>query len=132
MFRRIFVAVMALLVVVVAPLAFILYPTLKPYPEMDFPPAGSQAEETSRTWRISGVCLRSNAVLRRKPAPHSYKRSTRWNSARPDLEKASMAMGAAKAVAIADNGHPVSPDLSAAMRSTPFRFASAGSRTGCS
>ena len=96
---------MALLIVVSALLAFIIYPTLKPYPETSFPPAGSPAEKN----------LQDLAYLRRLPdVERSFTKETRaaflqalgeMEQRAPDRDKAAMAMGVAKAVAIADNGH---------------------------
>lgn len=95
--------VLAGLAVVVA--AALLYPTFKSYPRMDFPAASSQAEKN----------LRDLAFLRKLPeVERSFTGETRaaFESAldalearAPELDRASLAMGMAKAVALADNGH---------------------------
>jgi hypothetical protein len=102
---RFFLALIAVLTVVVAPLAFVIYPTLKSYPETDFPPAKSQAEKN----------LQDLAHLRRLPeVERSFTDETRgvfmqaldaMERHAAELDRAAFAMGMAKAVASADNGH---------------------------
>ena len=123
---------MALLIVVSALLAFIIYPTLKPYPETSFPPAGSPAEKN----------LQDLAYLRRLPdVERSFTKETRaaflqalgeMEQRAPDRDKAAMAMGVAKAVAIADNGHTNVLGLAGDYGFNTVPFRSAGSPTGCS
>lgn len=95
----------ALLALVAIPLAIIVYPALKPYPKTNFPGATSQRDRN----------LQDLAHLRRLP---EVERSfTTQNRAAFDqaiavlvprvgeLDRAGLAMAAAKAVALADNGH---------------------------
>jgi hypothetical protein len=103
--KRVLAGLAAVLVVVVAALAFVLYPTLKPYPETDFPPAKSRAEDN----------LQDLAHLRRLPdVERSFTNETRgvfvqaldaMEQQAAELDRAALAMGIAKAVASADNGH---------------------------
>ncbi|MBN9236760.1 MULTISPECIES: S41 family peptidase [Phyllobacteriaceae] len=103
--KRIAIALVAVLLLVVAPAAFILYPALKSYPAMDFPLAASPAEKN----------LRDLAYLRLLPqVERSFTDQTRaaFEAAldklvarAPELDRAGLAMGAARAVALADNGH---------------------------
>ena len=103
--KRVLIAFAAVLIVVVAPVAFVIYPTLKAYPDTDFPPANSQAEKN----------LQDLAHLRRLPeVERSLTSETRgaflqaldaMEQHAADYDKAALAMGMAKAVASADNGH---------------------------
>ncbi|PLP59248.1 hypothetical protein CYK37_12355 [Mesorhizobium loti] len=103
--KRIAIVLIALLILVVAPAAFIIYPTFKSYPALKFPPAVSQAEKN----------LQDIALLRRLPeVERSFTDQTRLafeaavdklEARAPDLDRAAFAMGAAHAVALADNGH---------------------------
>ena len=95
----------ALLALAAMPLTVILYPTLKPYPKADFPAATSQRERN----------LQDLAYLRRLPeVERSFTAQSRvvFDQAiaalelrAGDLDRAGLAMAAAKAVALADNGH---------------------------
>ncbi len=103
--KRIALVVVAVLILVVAPAAVILYPTFKSYPQVKFPPAASQAERNRQDLDL----------LQRLPeVERSFTNQTRsaFNTAMaelsaraPDLDRAGFAMGAARAVALADNGH---------------------------
>lgn len=103
--KRVALVVVAVLILVVAPAAVILYPTFKSYPQLKFPPAASQAERNRQDLDL----------LRRLPeVERSFTNQTRsaFNTAMaelsaraPDLDRAGFAMGAARAVALADNGH---------------------------
>ncbi|MGX1786210.1 hypothetical protein ACWIGM_05705 [Bosea sp. NPDC055332] len=95
----------ALFALVAIPLAIILYPTLKPYPKADFPAATSQRDRN----------LQDLAHLRRLPeVERSFAAQSRSAFMQAiaalelragDLDRAGLAMAAAKAVALADNGH---------------------------
>lgn len=103
--KRIAIIVVAVLVFVVAPAAYILYPTFKSYPAMTFPPAASQSEKNQQDLDL----------LRRLPdVERSFTDQTRsafevavdkLEARAPDLDRAAFAMGVAHAVALADNGH---------------------------
>jgi hypothetical protein len=103
--KRIALVVVAVLILVVAPAAVILYPTFKSYPQVKFPQAVSQAERNRQDLDL----------LQRLPeVERSFTNETRsaFNAAMadlsaraPDLDRAGFAMGAARAVALADNGH---------------------------
>ncbi|WP_054310185.1 hypothetical protein [Mesorhizobium sp. 1M-11] len=103
--KRVAIVLAAVLILVVAPAAFILYPTFKSYPAMTFSPAASQAEKNQQDLDL----------LRRLPeVERSFTNETRaaFNTAMgelsaraPDLDRAGFAMGVARAVALADNGH---------------------------
>jgi hypothetical protein len=98
-------AAAALPVLVAVPLAIILYPTLKPYPKAEFPTATSQRDRN----------LQDLAHLRRLPeVERSFTPQSRAAFAQAvgaiearagELDRAGLAMAAAKAVALADNGH---------------------------
>jgi len=102
---RLLAAAAALLVLVAAPLAVILYPTLKPYPKASAPAAVSLRERN----------LQDLAHLRRLPeVERSFTAESQAAFAQAvaaierragDLDRAGLAMAAAKAVALADNGH---------------------------
>lgn len=102
---RLLAVVAALLALVAVSLAAILYPTLKPYPKADFPAATSQRDRN----------LQDLAHLRRLPeversfTPQSrtaFDQAVGAIEARAgELDRAGLAMAAAKAVALADNGH---------------------------
>jgi hypothetical protein len=97
--------VAALLALVAVPLAAILYPTLKSYPKAEFSTAASQRDRN----------LQDLAHLRRLPeVERSFTPQSRAEFDQAigaieeragDLDRASLAMAAAKAVALADNGH---------------------------
>lgn len=97
--------VAALLAVVTASLGVILYPTLKPYPKADVPAAAS----------LRGRNLQGLAHLQRLPeVERSFTAESRSAFAQAvaaiepragELDRAGLAMAAAKAVALADNGH---------------------------
>lgn len=103
--KRVVITLAAILLLVVAPAAFILYPALKSYPAMDFPLAASKTEKN----------LRDLAYLRLLPqVERSFTDQTRAAfeaeidklvARAPELDRAGLAMGAARAVALADNGH---------------------------
>lgn len=103
--KRILIAVAAVLILVVAPAAAVLYPTFKSYPEMKFPPAASQAEKNQQDIAV----LKSLPEVERsftKETRAAFDIAMRELAARaPDLDRAGFAMGAARAVALADNGH---------------------------
>lgn len=102
---RLLAGLASLLALVAIPLAAILYPTLKPYPKADFATATSQRDRN----------LQDLAHLRRLPeVERSFTERTRvaFDQAIAALEpragelgRAGFAMAAAKAVALADNGH---------------------------
>ncbi|CAN7443990.1 S41 family peptidase [Bosea sp. LjRoot90] len=95
----------ASLALVAAPLAVILYPTLKRYPQESFPAAVSPRDRN----------LQDLAHLRRLPeVERSFTNESRAAFERAvaaiepragDLDRAGLAMAAAKAAALADNGH---------------------------
>lgn len=93
------------LLLVVAPLAVILYPTLKTYPRSDFPAAASQLERN----RQDLAYLRRLIEVDRSFSPAAQAAFTGFLDAieqrAGDLDRAGLAMAAAKAVALADNGH---------------------------
>ncbi|RXT46282.1 hypothetical protein B6S44_26020 [Bosea sp. Tri-44] len=94
-----------MLALVTVLLAVILYPTLKPYPKANVPAALSQRDRN----------LQDLAHLRRLPeVERSFTAQTRVafdqaiaaiETRAGDLDRAGLAMAAAKAVAFADNGH---------------------------
>lgn len=98
-------AVAAILVLFVAPAAYILYPTFKSYPTTDSAPAATQADKN----------LRDIEVLARLPevdrsftveTREAFEQSVADLKARaPQLDRAGFAIGAARAVALADNAH---------------------------
>ncbi|HEV7326737.1 MAG TPA: hypothetical protein VGN91_16905 [Bosea sp. (in: a-proteobacteria)] len=102
---RLLAVVATLLALVAVPLAAILYPTLKPYPKADFPAATSQRDRN----------LQDLAHLRRLPdversftaqSRAAFEQAVAAIEARAgELDRAGLAMAAAKAVALADNGH---------------------------
>jgi hypothetical protein len=102
---RLLAAAVALLALVAIPLAIILYPTLKPYPKADFPAATSRRDRN----------LQDLAHLRRLPeVERSFTAQSRaafdlavaaLELRGGDFDRAGLAMAAAKAVALADNGH---------------------------
>lgn len=95
----------ALSALIAIPLAVILYPTLKPYPKADFPAATSQRDRN----------LQDLAHLRRLPeVERSFSAQGRaafdqtiaaFEPRAGELGRAGLALAAAKAVALADNGH---------------------------
>lgn len=99
------VALLAFLLVVLVPLAFIIYPVFKPYPAADFPPAHLQAEKNAQDLAY----LRHLPQIDRSFTAENraaFERALDELAARSqDLDKAALAMGAARAVALADNGH---------------------------
>lgn len=102
---RLLAGVAALLALVAVPLAVILYPTLKPYPATIVSAAASQRDRN----------LQDLAHLRRLPevdrsftAPRRAAFEQAIAALEPragELDRAGLAMAAAKAVALADNGH---------------------------
>ena len=102
---RLLASVAALLALVAVPLAAILYPTLKPYPKADFASAASQRDRN----------LQDLAQLRRLPeVERSFTAQSRAafdqaiaaiEQRAGELDRAGLALAAAKAVALADNGH---------------------------
>ena len=102
---RAVIAVLVILVVIVAPAAFILYPTLKSYPAVETASASTQAEKT----------LQDLAFLRKLPqVDRSFSDQSRagfdaaldaLEARASELDRAAFAIGAARAVALADNGH---------------------------
>lgn len=102
---RFLAGVAALLVFVTVPLGIILYPTLKPYPVAKGSAGDSQRDRN----------LQDLAHLRRLPeVERSFTAQSRAafdqavttiEQRAADLDRASLAMAAAKAVALADNGH---------------------------
>lgn len=95
----------ALLALVAIPLAVILYPTLKPYPAANVSAAASLRDRN----------LQDLAHLRRLPeVERSFTAQSRaafdqavaaLEAGAGDLDRAGLAMAAARAVALADNGH---------------------------
>ncbi len=102
---RLLAAAAALLALVAVPLGLILYSTLKPYPAASVSAVGSQRDRN----------LQDLAHLRRLPeVERSFTAESRVAFDRAiaalepragDLDRAGLAMAAAKAVALADNGH---------------------------
>lgn len=102
---RLLAGLALLLALVAIPLAAILYPTLKPYPKADFAAATSQRDRN----------LQDLAHLRRLPeVERSFTAESRAAFVQAiaaiepragELDRAGLAMAAAKAVALADNGH---------------------------
>lgn len=102
---RLFALAMATLLILVAVLGVILYPTFKPYPTADFPAAASRSDRNRQDL----------AHLRRLPeVERSFTAETRAAFAHAldsierradDLDGAGLAIAIAKAVALADNGH---------------------------
>jgi len=102
---RLLAGVAVLLALVAVPLGLILYPTLKRYPVVDAPPATSERERV----------LQDLAHLRRLPeVERSFTAQTRaafdqavaaLEAQAGELDRAGLAMAAAKAVGLADNGH---------------------------
>jgi hypothetical protein len=103
--KRSAITIAVLLVVILVPLAYILYPTLKSYPQAPVEAAASQREGN----------LQDLAQLRHLPdfdrsfSPESRaafaQALTAMEQSAGSLDRAALAMGAAKAVALADNGH---------------------------
>lgn len=103
--KRIAIALAAVLILVVTPAVVIIYPTFKSYPAIQFPQAASRAEKNKQDLDL----------LQRLPeVERSFTNETRaaFNTAMaelvaraPDLDRAGFAMGTARAVALADNGH---------------------------
>jgi hypothetical protein len=103
--RRLAIALAGLLILIVASLAATLYPALKPYPKASSPAAASQRDRN----------LQDLAHLRRLPeVERSFTAQSRvaFDQAvaaieprAGELDRAGLAMAAAKAVALADNGH---------------------------
>ncbi|MBK5565430.1 hypothetical protein [Ensifer sp. SSB1] len=104
-FRFVAIALTALLILVVLPFAVILYPTLKPYPETELPAATSQLERN----RQDIAHLRRLIEVDRSFTPASKAAFTHaldsLEQRAGDLDRPGLAMAAAKAVALADNGH---------------------------
>lgn len=102
---RFLAGVAVLLALVAIPLGLILYPTLKPYPKADVPAAASQRDRN----------LQDLVHLRRLPeVERSFTAQSRaaFDQAiaaielrAGELDRAGLALAAAKAVALADNGH---------------------------
>jgi hypothetical protein len=102
---RLLAVVAALLALVAIPLAIILYQTLKGYPAASVPAAASQRDRN----------LQDLAHLARLPeVERSFTAQSRASFAQAvaaiearagDLDRAGLAMAAARAVALADNGH---------------------------
>ncbi len=118
------ISIIAVLILVGAPAAFILYPTFKSYPQPDFPPATSQAEKN----------LQDIAFLRRLPeVERSFTDQTRASFASAieqlearagQLDHPTFAMEAARAVALSDNAHTNIGGLAAGygFNALPVRF----------
>jgi len=102
---RLLAVAAALLALATVPLGLILYPTLKPYPTADVPAAATQRDRN----------LQDLAHLRRLPeVERSFTAQSRAAFGQAiaaiepragELDRAGLAMAAAKAVALADNGH---------------------------
>jgi hypothetical protein len=99
------IAIVALLMVVVMPLTFILYPVFKPYPEVSRSTGGSLAEMNTQDL----AHLRNMQLIERSFTPQT---SLAFGEAldelaaqAAELDRPALAMAAAKAVAIAQNGH---------------------------
>lgn len=103
--RFVAIALTALLIVVVLPFAVVLYPTLKAYPETGLPAATSQLEQN----RQDIAHLRRLIEVDRSFTPASKAAFTHaldlLEQRAGDLDHPGLAMAAAKAVALADNGH---------------------------
>lgn len=99
------IAIAALLIVVVLPLTFILYPVFKPYPEVTPPTGDSLAEKNAQDLahlRNMHLIERSFDAQTSKAFVHAVDELAARAS---DLDRPALAMAAAKAVALARNGH---------------------------
>lgn len=98
-------AVLAVLIVVVLPLSFILYPTFRSYPAAS-PSAGDTLADKN-TQDLAH--LRNMQMVERSftaETSEAFGRALDELAIRaPDLDRPALAMGAAKAVALAQNGH---------------------------
>ncbi|OCP10289.1 hypothetical protein BC374_18795 [Ensifer sp. LC13] len=99
------ITIALLAILILGPLAFILYPTLKSYPKAPVETASSQLEGNMQDI----AHLRHLLDIERSFTPETKAAFTLAVSAMEqragDLDRAGLAMAVAKAVALADNGH---------------------------
>lgn len=98
-------AVVALLIVVVLPLSFILYPVFKSYPSLDISTGDSLADKNTQDLahlRNMQMIERSFTAQTSEAFGQALDELTTRAS---ELDRPALAMGAAKAVALAQNGH---------------------------
>lgn len=100
------IIIAVLVALVVAPLALLLYPALKPYPKA--PPTGTAVSQLDRN-RQDLAHLRHFPDFERSFTPEAKAAFTlalgEIEQRAADLDRAGLAMATAKAVALADNGH---------------------------
>ncbi|MCV9940853.1 S41 family peptidase [Boseaceae bacterium BT-24-1] len=94
-----------MLVLVAAPLAFILYPTLKPYPKASFPAAVAQRDRNLQDLAHLRVLPEVERSFTAESQAAFAQAVAAIETRASDLDRAGLAMAAAKAVALADNGH---------------------------
>ncbi len=103
--KRVAYVMAAFLIVVVMPLTFIMYPVLKPYPEASPATGDSLAEKNAQDLAY----LRNMQMIERSFKPQTslaFGQSLDELSAKAsELDRPALAMAAAKAVALAQNGH---------------------------
>lgn len=103
--RRVALAVLALLIIVVLPLGFILYPVFKSYPAAASSTGSSAADQNAQDL----AHLRNMQLVERSftaETSGAFVQAVDELTARAaDLDRPALAMGAAKAVALAQNGH---------------------------
>lgn len=98
-------AVVALLVVVVLPLGFILYPVFKPYPSTAIASDGSLAEKNAQDLAYLRDMQRIERSFTAETSAAFGHALDELAALAPKLDRPALAMGAAKAVALAHNGH---------------------------
>jgi len=98
-------AVLALLIVVVLPLSLIMYPVLKSYPEAASSSGDSMADKNTQDL----AHLRNMQLVERSFTAETsaafVKEVDELTARAAELDRPALAMGAAKAVALAKNGH---------------------------
>ncbi|QOF73118.1 hypothetical protein IG197_08715 [Aminobacter sp. SR38] len=103
--KRVALAVLALLIVVVLPLGVILYPVFKSYPAAASSAGSSQADENAQDL----AHLRNMQLVERSLTAETsaafVKEVDELTARASELDRPALAMGAAKAVALAHNGH---------------------------
>ena len=103
--KRVAYVMAAFLIVVVMPLAFIMYPVFKPYPDASPATGDSLAEKNAQDL----AHLRNMQLIERSFKPQTslaFGQSLDELTAKAsELDRPALAMAAAKAVALAQNGH---------------------------
>jgi hypothetical protein len=122
--RRSFQAIVILVVALGAAFAFLMYPVWKPYPGATYPPAATEAERNRQDLEYLAYLPeidRSFSKERRRTFERGIDRLIQQSAS---LDRAKLALEAARLTALADNGHTnILTQLSdTSFRSVPIRL----------